>query len=82
VCALLGGIGGAIVKAIGLPLLFMLILGLPIGGGIAEAALRAIQRRRGRQSAQIAAAAPAIGGLLGALIYAYITISNASKILP
>ncbi|HLU08043.1 MAG TPA: B-box zinc finger protein [Oceanobacillus sp.] len=77
VCAVLGGIGGAIVKAIGIPLLFMLILGLPIGGGIAEVALRAIQRRRGRQSAQIAAAATAIGGIIGATIYAYITISNA-----
>ena len=40
VCAVLGGIGGAIVKAIGIPLLFMLILGLPIGGGIAGSSAR------------------------------------------
>lgn len=77
VCGVLAGIGGAIVKAVGIPLLFMIILGLPIGGGIAEVALRAIQRRRGRQSAPIAVAATVVGGLVGAMIYVYSAISNA-----
>jgi hypothetical protein len=77
ICAVLAGVGGAIVKAVGIPLLFMIILGLPIGGGIAEVALRAIQRRRGRQSAPIAAAATVAGGLLGAMIYIYSLIGNA-----
>lgn len=76
VCALLAGIGGAIVSAVGLPLLFMLILGLPIGGGIAEVALRAIKRHRGRYSAQIATAAAVVGGLVGSALYMYVTIIN------
>lgn len=79
VCAALAGIAAAILRAIGGGgfLLFILILGLPVGGGIAEIALRAVQRRRGRQSAVIAAAATGLGGLLGAGISLYITISNA-----
>ena len=76
VCAVLAGIGGAIVSAVNIPLLFMLILGLPIGGGIAEVALRVIQRRRGRQSANIAAVATVIGGLVGAVIATYLSLIN------
>lgn len=77
VCAALAGTAGAIAQAANIPLLFMLILGLPVGGGIAEAALRAVQRRRGRQSPVIAGVATALGGLLGAGIALYLTISNA-----
>jgi hypothetical protein len=77
VCAVLAGIGGAIVSAVGIPLLFMIILGLPVGGGIAEVALRAIQRRRGRQSAIIAAVSTVLGGLLGAVILLFINFPNA-----
>jgi hypothetical protein len=77
VCAVLAIISGAIVQTINIGLLFVIILGLPIGGGIAELALRATKRRRGRQSAIIAGAATAIGGLLGGMIAAYISINNA-----
>jgi hypothetical protein len=71
VIAICGGaalIGGAIVSALGLGLLFAIILGLPLGGAISEAALRATGRRRGRRSGEIGAAAVIIGGLLGAMI--------------
>jgi hypothetical protein len=77
VCALLAGIGGAIVSAVGIPPLFMLILGLPIGGGIAEIALRSIQRRRGRQSAAIAAASTVIGGFVGAVVLLFVSFPGA-----
>jgi hypothetical protein len=77
VCAVLGAVAGAIARSINIPLLFMLILGLPVGGGIAEIGLRAIQRRRGRQSALIAAAATAVGGLIGAGISLYLAVANA-----
>ena len=79
VCAVLAGIAAAILRAIGGGgfLLFILILGLPVGGGIAELALRAVQRRRGRQSAIIAAAATAVGGLVGAGISLYLAVMNA-----
>lgn len=68
VCGGLSLIAGAIMSAVSFGLLFTLILGLPIGGGIAEAALRFTSRRRGRQSANIAAASAVIGGLLGGVI--------------
>lgn len=68
VCAGLTGVGGAIFSAINLGLLFTLILALPIGGAIGEAALRFTSRRRGRQSANIAAAGAVVGGLLGGVV--------------
>lgn len=77
VCAGLSAVAGAILAAINLGILFALILGLPIGGGIAEVALRAIQRRRGRQFPIIAGVATAVGGIVGAFLYTYITLNNA-----
>ncbi|MEP7290793.1 MAG: B-box zinc finger protein [Chloroflexota bacterium] len=67
-CAALTGVAAAIISAIGLGLLFALILGLPLGGVIAEAGLRVTSRRRGRQSATIAAAGAVVGGIIGGLI--------------
>src|SRR5262249_8680272 len=63
--------------AIGLGLLFAIILGLPLGGGIAELALRATGRRRGRRSGEIGAAAVVLGGLTGAVLQVYIRYSSA-----
>lgn len=68
VCAGLTGVGAAIFSAIHLGLLFTFILALPLGGAIGEGALRLTSRRRGRQSAYIAAAGAVIGGLLGGVI--------------
>lgn len=68
VCAVLSGIAAAIVQQIGIPLLFIIFVAIPLGGGIAEIALRATKRRRGRQSAKIAAAAVVIGAIIGVLV--------------
>jgi hypothetical protein len=79
VIAICGGaalIGGAIVSAIGLGLLFAIIIGLPLGGAVSELALRATERRRGRRSGEIGAAAVVIGGLAGALIQTYVNYSS------
>lgn len=77
VSAILTGIGAAIVSAIGLPLLFILILGLPIGGAIAEATLRATQRRRGRRSNVVAVSGVIVGGIVGSLAQIYLRYMNA-----
>ena len=45
----------------------MLILGLPVGGAIGEAGLRASQRKRGRQSGVWAAVGSVGGGIIGLL---------------
>jgi hypothetical protein len=66
--AALTAVAAGIVAAIGLPLLFSIILGLPVGGAIAEAGLRLTSRRRGRQSANLAAAGAVVGGLVGGVI--------------
>src|SRR5512134_2615467 len=66
ICAGLTGLGAAIVSALNLPIFIFLLLGLPLGGGVvAEAALRATKRRRGRYSPHIAVAGVIIGGLAG-----------------
>ncbi|MBC8099302.1 MAG: hypothetical protein H7Y11_07645 [Armatimonadetes bacterium] len=69
VCAILTGLGAGFIAATGFPIFFLLILGLPIGGVIGEAALRLTQRRRGRYSGWIAVAGCAVGGLLGVTVY-------------
>jgi hypothetical protein len=71
-CGGLTLIAGAIMSAISLGILFAIILGLPIGGGIAELGLRITSRRRGRQSANIAAAGALIGGLAGGFIRTFL----------
>lgn len=68
VCAGLAGVVGAIASAVGVPLLFSLLLGFPIGGAIGTIALRATKRRRARRSAEVATAGVVIGGLAGALL--------------
>lgn len=79
VCAGLTGIAAALLFAVGAPLLFIILLGLPAGAGIAEMALRATQRRRSRYSGQIAAGGAVVGGLIGATAYAFIVINNAIR---
>jgi len=72
VCAGLTGVAAAIIAAINLGLLFTLILALPIGGAIAEGGLRLTNRRRGRQSAKIAAAGAVVGGLIGGMAQVFL----------
>jgi hypothetical protein len=76
VCAVLTGIGAVIASAVGF-LLLIIILGIPIGGAIGEAALRLTQRRRGRYSAQIGAAGAVIGGIGGGVIRVYLAYGSA-----
>jgi len=71
-CAGLTLIAGAIMSALSLGLLFSLILALPAGGGIAELGLRVTSRRRGRQSANLAAAGAVIGGLVGGFLRTFL----------
>jgi hypothetical protein len=76
VTAVTAGIVGAIVSAVGIPLLFVLLLGLPVGGGLAELSLRTIGRRRGRYSAQIAAVGAALGALAGGFVQTYLALNG------
>jgi len=67
VCGIASAIAAAIVQQIGIPSLFLIFIAIPLGGGIAELALRLTQRRRGRQTANIGVASVVIGGLVGSL---------------
>jgi hypothetical protein len=77
-CAALTGVAGAIIGAIHLPLLFVLLLGLPAGAFIAEAGLRVTQRRRGRQTPLIGAGSAVAGGLIGGLAQVYLFYMSVS----
>ena len=80
--AVLAGVATAIMGAISF-ILFALILGLPAGGFIAEMALRATKRRRGRYSAYIAAGGAAVGGLLALIVPLYARFgSQVFRVLP
>ncbi len=68
VCAILSGVATAIIQQIGIPLLFIIFAAIPVGGAIAELALRLTKRRRGRQSAKIAAASVVVGAIIGMLV--------------
>ena len=69
VCGIASAVAAGLVLQINIPSLFLIFIAIPLGGGLAELALRITQRRRGRQSANIAAASVVIGGLVGALAY-------------
>ncbi|MBZ0296102.1 MAG: hypothetical protein K8L99_26315 [Anaerolineae bacterium] len=76
VSAGLTGLVAVVMSAIRLPLLFIILLGLPIGGAISEAVVRAVKKRRGRQSGIIAASGAVIGGLVGAGLQTYLTLQG------
>jgi hypothetical protein len=76
VCAVLTGIGGAIVSATGFPIIIMLLFGLPIGGAVGEAALRLTGRRRTRYAQWISTAGCFIGGLTGGAIQLAVQYNN------
>jgi hypothetical protein len=67
-CVLVSGVLLAIEKLLPIPLIFLLLLGLPAGGLVAEIAFRAVGRRRSRYLGEIAAAGAALGALLGMII--------------
>ncbi|MDZ4766115.1 MAG: B-box zinc finger protein [Chloroflexota bacterium] len=65
VCALITGVAAGIAGAIRIPILFLLLLGLPIGGAIAELTVRIVQKRRGARLDMTAMAGAVVGGLVG-----------------
>jgi hypothetical protein len=79
VCAGLSAVSGFIASAIGI-LLILIIVAIPVGGFIAELALRATQRRRGRYSAEIGAASAVLGGFVGGLVHTYSVIAPVAGI--
>jgi MFS family permease len=81
ICAGLSAAGGYIATMIGI-LLILIIVAIPIGSFIAELALRATQRRRGRYSAQIGAAGAVLGGIAGGLAHTYLTYADAVSRIP
>jgi hypothetical protein len=62
--AVMSALGSFIASLIGFFFLLIFFLAIPVGGVISEAALRAIKRRKGRYSGQVAAAG-VIAGVLG-----------------
>jgi hypothetical protein len=68
VCAALTGIGAGIISATGFPIFFLLIFGLPVGGFIGTMALRATQKRRGRNSQWVGVIGCLVGGVAGIAI--------------
>jgi hypothetical protein len=56
-----------IIAAMNLPLLFVIIVGLPIGGAIGELAIRLMGKRRGRSTPQFGAAGAVVGGIVGVI---------------
>jgi hypothetical protein len=78
VAGLLLGLITAFIPFIASPI-FAIILGLPLGGGIAEVALRLTGRRRGRYSGEVGAAATIIVGVIagiGSVYYNYLSQYN------
>jgi len=72
----LAAVAAAAARLINLPLLFAIILGLPLGGLISEAARRVIQRRRGRSLGEVITAGIVIGGLAGLALTTYLQLST------
>jgi hypothetical protein len=77
ICFAAALIGGFLISAIRLPPLFAIIAGLPLGGMVAQLALRATEKRRGRYSAQFGAVSTVIGGVVGGMLHVYLTYSSA-----
>jgi hypothetical protein len=71
ICTVLSLVGGVIASAIHFGI-FVMFIAIPFGGFIGEMALRAVQRRRGRYSVQVAAAGAVIGGALGKFVHIFL----------
>lgn len=79
VCAAMSGVIVGILASVNLLILWIaIIVGLPLGAGISEVALRLTKRRRSRNSHIIATAGVIIGGIAGVLIPAVIAYNNSS----
>ncbi len=76
ICFVLTGLAAGLFSAVGGFLLFAIVLGLPAGGAIAEAALRATGRRRGTRTAYWGVGSALLGGLLGAGVQVYLLLAD------
>jgi len=76
ICAALAGGGAILVSALNLFLILVIVAALPFGGLVGELALRAVARRRGRYSGQVAVAAVIVGGVVGALARVYLAFGQ------
>jgi hypothetical protein len=76
VCAALTGIGGALTAYMGFGLFIAVVAGLPIGGFISEAALRAVGKRRGMNYDLFGAVGAVGGGLIGLGLQQWMYWSN------
>lgn len=68
VAAVAAGVVVGLAKLLPIPLIFLILLGIPAGGLVAELAMRAVGRRRSRYIGEIAAAGAVLGALAGILI--------------
>lgn len=76
VSVILSALGMFLLSLVGGFLLFVILLGFPIGGAIGEVALRLTGRRRGRYSGQVAIAGVVVGVLgLGLILTGQIVLS-------
>ncbi len=78
VSAVIAAVAAGIARLIGLPLLFAIILGLPLGGLISEICVRALRRKRGRYTGEICTAGIVVGGLIGLAIAVLSRVSGAA----
>lgn len=78
ICVALSVVGGFLASLVGF-IILVVIASIPVGGFIAEVALRAVQRRRGRYSGQVGAAAVVVGGFMGGLAQNYSAVSSALR---
>ena len=69
ICGGLAFIASAIITLLGSWLLLAIFLGLPIGGGIAQVAIKQIKGNRTRNTVNFATVASVIGGFLGGVAY-------------
>ncbi|MBE2181993.1 MAG: hypothetical protein IAE89_01090 [Anaerolineae bacterium] len=78
ISAFIAATAAVIARLIGLPLLFAIILGLPLGGLISEAAVRALRRKRGRYTGGSCVTGIIIGGVIGLGAAILLRLSGAS----
>jgi len=71
---------GYLLTSIRLPILFILILGFPAGGAVAEVIIRLTEKRRSRRMPEIAAAGAVLGGIGGIVGRWIVTINEINRL--
>jgi hypothetical protein len=76
VAAAAGGVIAYVLSEFSIPLFILLILSFPAGGAVSELIVRAVQKRRSRNMGYFGAAGAVSGGLVGAVLHAYVVFSR------